>query len=117
MEKFGIEMIKKAIKFAMNLKMAITKSLEDDGKITGMEYWNIAMTMPGLIPIIKNIKEIEDEFYDLDDAETKELQEYFAEEFDIPNELIELRIEKAFNLVLALIDGVSDLIPKAETNE
>ena len=115
MENLGTDNIKKALKFIGTLTNSIVKSLQDDGKIKGMEYFQIAMTLPGLIPVFRNIEQIVDEYYDLDETEMDELKAYFASEFDIPNDQIEDKIEKAFNILLALGDGLIDLLEKEPT--
>jgi len=114
METLGTDNIKKALKFVGTLTNSIVKALEDDGKIKGMEYFQIAMSLPGLIPVFRNINEIVDEYYDLDEMEMNELKLYFASEFDIPNDQVEEKIEKAFNILLALGDGIIDLIGEKE---
>lgn len=110
METFGIENIKKALKFAGTLTDSIVNALKDDGKIKGMEFFQIAMTLPNIIPVLKNISEIVDEYYDLDLSEMEELKVYFKNEFNIPNDKVEEKIEKAFNLILALGDGILDFL-------
>lgn len=115
METFGIENIKKALTFAGNITRAFTKALSDDGKITGMEYFSIAMTLPGITPIIKNIADIKDEYLDLDELELEELKIYFSSEFDIPNDDVEVKIEKAFDLVLQIADSITDWMPDEPT--
>lgn len=107
--KYGVENIKNALKFGINLTKAIEDALSDDDKITGLEWFNIARTIPGIISVVKHIKEIEDEYLDLDDDETAELKVWFATEFDIPNDVVEVKIEKAFSLVLTIADGIFDI--------
>ena len=117
METLGIDNIKKALKFAGTLTDSIVIALKDDGKIKGMEFFQIAMTLPGLVPVLRNVNEIVDEYYDLDLNEMEELKVYFKEEFDIPNDKVEEKIEKAFNLILALGDSILELLNTDESSE
>ena len=43
METLGIDNIKKALKFAGTLTDSIVNALKDDGKIKGMEFFQIAI--------------------------------------------------------------------------
>lgn len=117
METFGTDNIKKALKFAGTLTDSIVTALKDDGKIKGMEFFQIAMTLPGLVPVLRNVNEIVDEYYDLDLNEMEELKVYFKEEFNIPNDKIEEKIEKAFNLILALGDSILEFLNIDESSE
>lgn len=117
METLGIDNIKKALKFAGTLTDSIVNALKDDGKIKGMEFFQIAMTLPGLVPVLRNVNEIVDEYYDLDLNEMEELKVYFKEEFDIPNDKVEEKIEKAFNLILALGDSILEFLNTDELSE
>lgn len=117
METLGIDNIKKALKFAGTLTDSIVNALKDDGKIKGMEFFQIAMTLPGLVPVLRNVNEIVDEYYDLDLNEMEELKVYFKEEFDIPNDKVEEKIEKAFNLILALGDSILEFLNTDESSE
>lgn len=110
-EVIGIDNIKKALKFAGNFTKAIVESLKDDGKIKGFEYFKIAFTLPDLYPVIKNISVIIDEFEDLDDTEYVEVCEYFKKEFDIPNDEVEEKIEKAFDFIISIADLFDGEIP------
>ena len=109
MEQYGIDVIKKAIKFGLNLQEAIRESLKDDGHISGMEYFKIAGALTGIIPIVTKISEIENEYNDLSTDEKTEINDYFAKEFDLPNDVIEVKIEKAFALIVLIVTGVDDM--------
>ena len=106
MEAFGIENIKKALLFSGKLSSAVAEALKDDGKIKGGEWFSIAVTIPGIVPVIKNFDTIVDEFQDLTDEEQAAVATYFAETFDIPNDELEAKIEAAFNLGLALAESI-----------
>ena len=109
MNELGIETLKKALKFVGNLSKSITHALEDDGHIKGMEYFSIAGSMTGIIPVLANIGDLIAEYKDLYEEEQIELKEYFKNEFDIPDDQVEDKIEKAFEILMDLGDGLLDL--------
>lgn len=101
-EKLGIENLKEACINLINTGEKIDKAFED-GKITGMETISISLSSaPGFIKLVKNGKLIKAEFDDMDDEESAELKAAIANELDLRNDYVETKIEKGFNVAIAL---------------
>lgn len=106
-EKLGIENLKGAAIALINTGEKIDVALED-GKVSGMEAINISITsIPALYNVAKNGKQIKAEFNDLDDDERAELKADVAAELDLRNDYVEAKIEKGFNLGVALEEFLS----------
>lgn len=101
-EKLGIENLKEACITLINTGEKIDQALED-GKVSGMEAISISVTsVPGIFNIVKQGKVIKAEFKDLDDDERSELKAAIASELDLQNDYVEAKIEKGFNVAIAL---------------
>ena len=106
---YGTQKIKEALDFGFGFAQTIKEALADDGKISGIgEYIKIAKSVKPALEVIKSIGEMKDEFVDLDPMERDEIVEYFSEKFDLDNDEVELKIEKAFALLLSIADFVVD---------
>ena len=102
MGKFGIENLKKAAKFGIELGEQLSSVLED-GKLKAVEILSFIdelMQLPGVVNAAADIKQ---ELIDLDSAERAELSDYIKSEFDISNEKIESAIESGLDVISAVI--------------
>lgn len=102
MGKFGIENLKKAAKFGIELGEQLSSVLED-GKLKAVEMLSFIdelMQLPGVVNAAADIKQ---ELIDLDSAERAELSDYIKSEFDISNEKIESAIESGLDVISAVI--------------
>lgn len=97
----GIENIKRLVKFSGDLTKQIATATEDGFQWTDIfGFVDEAAQLPGLgkaWPLIRA------EWKDLTPEERTELQTYFSEEFDIPDDKIELFIENALMNAISLI--------------
>ena len=100
---YGIDKIKQALGFAIKLGDNVHKALEDK-KYSFPEIIGTALVVKDVIPIVKKAPELFKELGDLDTAEKHEIEDWVESEFDIPNDKVERRIEKAINLLLAIYD-------------
>jgi hypothetical protein len=97
----GIENIKKLVKFTGDLTKQIAESTSDGWQWTDLlAFIDDAAAVPG---IGKAWPDIKAEFDDLEPEERTELQEYFVQEFDIPNDKVEAFIENALMNAISLI--------------
>lgn len=104
---FGIENLKKLLKFSCDLTKQISEALAD-GKFVWSEafgFFNEVMQIPGIVKAFPDIKK---ELADLDPAEREDLYNYFAQEFDITNDKIEVFIEHALSLALTMVSLVEE---------
>lgn len=88
---------------AVEFGEAIAKSLED-GKIQVPEALGLLWETKDLFYIYNNFQQIREEFMSMDDSTADELQRFIAAEFDIKNDIAELRIKKGFNIVFSTIE-------------
>lgn len=98
----GTEAIKTTLGFAIKFGMNIEDALANDGKITWNELFSFVPTLLKVPALIKAVPELKDEFTDLDDTEKAELSEWLATELDLDNDKVEMYIEEAWKLLLAL---------------
>lgn len=105
MELFGIENLKKVVKFACDFTKQAATSLSDGWQWTDVfAFVDEMATVPG---VIKSLPVVKKELADLSIAERAELYSYLELEFDIPNDKVEAFIEHSIQFTLsalALID-------------
>jgi hypothetical protein len=97
----GIENLKKAIKFGIDLGNQIEESGKD-----GYNWKDITSFFDELFQIpalISNGNAIKEEFKDLDAVEKQELVEYFTDLFDLDNDKAEAIIEKSLDIALDVL--------------
>jgi hypothetical protein len=102
----GIEALKSTIKFliAAASKLA-TADANHNGRIDWMEGLNLIMSVGFKLPgIINDIPEIKLEWKDLTPDEAKELAEWFAQEFDLPD----TDHDKLQNIIKRITTGLVD---------
>lgn len=117
--QYGVENIIKAVEFGFGVGDAIKKALADDGKIKGFEYFQIATSLWPGVGVIRNLEAIKQEFLEMDEDDKQEVIDHFAEDFDIPNDAVEAKIEKGFAMAIAIVDYVLDdfVFPEDEIPE
>jgi hypothetical protein len=106
----GIENLKKAVKFAIDLGEQFATSLADGFQWTdSFSFVDELIQVPGLL---KSGKDVVAELKDLDATERQELYDYIKEEFDIADDKVEDVVEQALATavsVLLLVDKVKAL--------
>jgi len=104
----GIENIKKAVSLVLTVGEDVAKGLADNDKLDLSEYIGIGIDLVGGVPgVVKNFKDIKAEFSDLTAEEKNELIEFVKADFDIPQEEIEAKIEKAIDLINAVAEFIA----------
>lgn len=103
---FGTEKLKALIAFSLGLAKQVSTSLSDGFQWT--DLFSFGDDLLDAVRVAKSFPEVVKEFKDLDATERKELVDYFAVEFDIPNDQIESMIEKALAQALNLIGLIED---------
>ena len=101
MQKFGSTKILAALIAAIHLTNKIDGSLEDQ-KITALEWGQIGLAGFQFAWSLVNIKQLKEEYLDLDAAEKEELIAAFAAELDIRNDKAEALVEKIFSVLIQL---------------
>ena len=93
------------LKEALKTVIAVTEKSDEalvDGKISIAEGVGIAMSAIGLVKVVKRWKLIKDEYLALTPAESDELSDWFANEFDLIDENLEMIIEMIIDAILKL---------------
>lgn len=105
MALLGIDNLKKAVKFGVDLTKQIEVAGADgfDWKDSFL-FFDELMQIPGLI---SSGDEIKAEFLDLDTDEKEALITYFNAEFDLENDKTEAVVENALALVLQILTIIS----------
>jgi len=102
----GIENLKQVVKFGVTLGEDVATVLADK-KISIVEALSLLPDLIGISGILENKDEIKAEFADLTPEEMQELNDYIAVEFDITDDSLEAKIEKAIAAALAVLDLVN----------
>lgn len=97
----GIDNLKKLLKAGLGFGKSAAKALEDK-KVSFFEALGLVPEVFALIGIGKTWSEVQAEIDDLDEAEKAEINQYVANEFDIPNDKVESFIESAIMNIISL---------------
>lgn len=90
-----MENLKKSITAILNLVRLAEQSLED-GKISIVEGAKLAVGSFQLWQAVKDYKALYEQYKALTEEEKAELNEWFADEFDLENDDIEFVVEQVF---------------------
>ena len=99
---FGIENLKKMVKFATDFTEQVADALKD-GKFSWTEAFGFVdevMQIPG---VVKSWPAIKQELSELSADERTALHQYVVEEFDIPNDKVEAFVENALGWAINAI--------------
>lgn len=94
-----MEKTKKAIAALLKVGNKISAALKDDGKISVGEGLGLATQVIPVIGIIGDIKAIKAELKDIDQHGIAWLVQEFKEEFDLPNDEVEEKVERGVELL------------------
>lgn len=100
-EKFGTDNLKKVFKSVIGLTNEIAVDLQDK-KITWGESAGLLdnlLEIPGVVTALPNVP---NELADLSPEEKLDLENYIAQEFDIPNDVAEAKIEAGADVAVGL---------------
>ena len=100
---FGIAKLKILLVFVITLGESFAQKMADK-KISLVEGFGLAMDLRPLPGIIRDRKELAQEFMDLDAGEKQELIDLVAFELDLTNDDIEKKIEQGFEFGISLLD-------------
>ncbi|MBN2684955.1 MAG: hypothetical protein JXR40_06720 [Pontiellaceae bacterium] len=71
----------------------------EDGKFGFSDSIGLLTKLPQIISAVNEAKEMPAELSDLDDAERAQITAHFAEKFDLPNDVLEKRMERVFSFL------------------
>jgi hypothetical protein len=109
----GIEQTKDVVKFVVALGVGAAKSYEDK-KLSFMDLANFLGAVTAFPAAISGISEVPAELADMDATERQELVDYIKEEFDIPQDALEARVEEALGICSSIYDFVMHIIDDAK---
>jgi len=111
----GVEKLKKVLKAVIDLGGSIAEKSE--GGLSIVEIVSLVAESFGKLNFVfVDFKAIAEEASDLDQNEWEELVDYFAEEFDIDNDLAEEKVEAAVDLLSAAIYFASLFLKEKQDN-
>jgi len=105
-EKLGVQVIKNAVGFGIQLSMTLSADLADK-KITLQEAFSLLPLVMQFPEIVNKLPQLKAEWADRDPAELAELSSYFKNKFDLPNEKSEAIIEGAIDVVITVLNEIS----------
>lgn len=109
-EKFGIENLKEATVFIINMVESV-ENRYDDGNFTLWDGLSLIPQASGVRKYINNASQIKKEFLDLSVAERNDLKNHVVNELDLDNDYAEMIIERSLN-TLESIGNLIDAIKK-----
>lgn len=115
MEKLGVENLTSLLLWGARLSSTVTEAIMDDGKIDfseGLDIGKHALSIP-----LSSIKKFFPELKDMDAEEKQLVIEKFAEEFSIPNQEAELKVEQSISIILGLAYDIIDAYDIKEPEE
>ena len=116
-ETVGIDAIKVVVKILIDLGEGIQEKFADDGKIKVLEAIFLAVGLfPDVYSIARRGQELKEQWRDFSDAEKLEVAAYVAEELNLDKDEIEEKVEKGFELLMA-IDSFLRSFKKEEVEE
>lgn len=102
-ETYGVESIKNVCKALIDLGQGVEEKLADDGKIRMGEALSLAVdTFPDVYRIAKNGAQLKNEWLDFSEEEKVEVAQYVAAELDLDADDLEAKIEKGFEMLMAV---------------
>ena len=102
-EQVGIEAIKSVVKILIDGGEGIQEKFADDGKVKVLEAIFLVIGLfPEVYSIVRKGAQLKEEWRDFSDAEKLEVTEYVALELDLEKDDIEEKVERGFELLLAV---------------
>ena len=104
---FGIENLKVVGGFVISVidrgeEITDADSAQGSKITTGEILGSIPMILGQTIGLIKAVPRLKEELTDIDEAEAKELQDWFVTEFDLDNDVAEVLVEEVVKIMIAL---------------
>ena len=116
-ELVGIDAIKVVVKILIDFGEGIQEKFADDGKIKVLEAIFLAVGLfPDVYSIARRGQELKEQWRDFSDAEKLEVAAYVAEELNLDKDEIEEKVEKGFELLMA-VDSFLRSFKKEEVEE
>jgi hypothetical protein len=99
----GTDKLKQVIDTGLGLQ-ATLRAIFADGKFQLQEILLLAGNFTAITAVVQTWQEAVQQWKDLDQTERTELNTYFAQKFDIPNDKVEHFIELALTNVVSLVE-------------
>lgn len=102
-EKLGIDKVKLVLMAIFALGANIEEDLMDGEMSFGEALGTTTETLPDLVKIFTNRKEIGAQIVDIDDVEREELVVWAKEQFDLADDVLEAKIEAGIDAINAIL--------------
>lgn len=106
-----VKEFKELLKFIAQLGSGVASALED-GKLSLTDVFKILPALKLSKAAIEGIELIPAELWEADEVDVAALREYFASEFDIPNDQLEATVERAWSAAVSFLLLVRGFIGK-----
>jgi hypothetical protein len=107
--KAGITHIITVMETVLAVGSDIAGSLTD-GKLTLSETLALSKHIPGALSAIKAAPDLPAELSDLDEDERAQIIAHFADKFTLPNDELELRVERLFGIAVNLSEQIVETV-------
>ena len=114
---YGIQQTKEAFQFVLQLFLSVRESVADDGRVTLRDTPNFLRLAWSAPTAFGGITEVPKEFSDLDEQEKQELRDLVRADFDIPNDQLELLIERTYTLMIEVVSLGTDWVQYARNKK
>ena len=105
----NVQNVKELLAFVLDLGESIGESFKD-GKITFMDATNFISVFQKIAPALEDLDQIPSELSDLDEVEILDIMAYVAEEFDIADDELEMKVEMGLEAGLRLAKFIGTFI-------
>lgn len=107
----GIKNLEAAAEFIIDIALGVEASLKD-GKVTLSDAFEFKNALFNALPAFKGLSELDDEYFDLNDAEAEELKHFISQKLALaPNHAsIEGISEIVLNLVIESHNLIASLV-------
>ncbi len=97
----GIDKLKALLKAGLQFGKSAAKALEDK-KVSFFEAIGLIPEVFAIVGVAKTWAEVQAEISDLDEDEKDEINQFVSDEFDIPNDKVEIFIKHSLAQIISL---------------
>lgn len=92
----------KEIKEVLTLMSSVIKAVDAATKngLSWDDFYHFVPVVPKVFPALEGIENVDDELFDLTEEELDELKVFVKDELDIPDNQVEMFIEKGLSIAL-----------------
>lgn len=103
------EVILKILKFFGKVQEATDEDSPGGSKVNLVEIPGLALSAVQLVPVFGELKQVAESIKYITDEEKQQIIDEFAENFDLPNDVVEAKVERIFAWIIETVDAINDL--------